>query len=170
MDEILRAFIVAGQGVVDAVLSFSPGAIVNALVDGTRLVVGSFGDAGQHVVDGIVAAQQTLATALATQPSTTAATTLSAKVTSPEVTDVPDLGRKTATLSISPPVDPTHPTTKTPVEKKSPKPSRAKDLTAAASNKPDDPRAESAKPDTGKKPKHERKKADKDSAASAATP
>jgi hypothetical protein len=176
-DEILRAFIVAGQGVVNAVLSFSPGAIVSALVDGTRLVVQSFAGAGQHVVDGIVAAQQTIATALATQPAATmAAKTFSATVSSPDVTDVPDLGRKTATLSVSPSADPvdtedspdaTTPgtTNKVSTEKKTPKPkdaadqSSAKDSTPAVTTKSDDSGTPSTKADTGKKPKREHKKA-----------
>jgi hypothetical protein len=156
-DEIARAFIVAGQNLVDAVLSFSPGAIVGALVDGTKLVVGSFAGAGQQVVDGIVSAQQTIATALAAKPSAAAATTFSAKVASPDATDVPDLGRKTATLSVSPSVDSPP---KTATEKKAPKPRDDADQPTTKGSTAQPPKA-----DTGKKPKTGHKKADKDSAS-----
>jgi serine/threonine protein kinase len=72
--------------------------IANALVDGTRLVVGSSVDGGHDIVDGIVATQTTIATALAAQPPATA-TALSGKIASAKVTDVPKLSRKTATRS-----------------------------------------------------------------------
>jgi hypothetical protein len=101
LDEVARAFIVAGQNLVDAVLSFSPGAIISALVDGTTLVLGSFVDGGQHVVDGIVSAQQTLATALAAEPAPVLATAFSANVSSADVADVPDLSRKAALVTVS---------------------------------------------------------------------
>lgn len=106
-DTVLRAFIVAGQNLVDAVLSFNPGAIVSAIVDGTTLVLGSVAEGGQQVVDGIVSAQQTIATALASQPDPTV-TALSATVASQDVTDLPDLSRKTAMISVSPSSDTTN--------------------------------------------------------------
>jgi hypothetical protein len=53
VDEVLRASIIAGQGVVDALLPLDLGNLVNALVDGTRLVLGSFVDGGQDIVDGV---------------------------------------------------------------------------------------------------------------------
>jgi hypothetical protein len=102
-DEALRAFITAGQGLVDAVLSLNPGNIAAALVNGTTLVLGSFVDGGQHVVDGIVSAQQTLATALAAQPAASSATALSANISSAEVTAVPDRSRKAALVAVDPP-------------------------------------------------------------------
>lgn len=102
IDEVVRAFIVAGQGLVDAVLSLNLGNIAGALVTGTTLVLGSFVDAGQHVVDGIVTAQQTIATALATQPDPAVATAFNATVAGGEVTDVPDVSRKTAMVAVSP--------------------------------------------------------------------
>jgi hypothetical protein len=104
LDEVARAFIVAGQGLVDAVLSFSPGAIVDALVNGTALVLGSFAEGGQHVVDGIVSAQQTIATALAAKPDPTAVA-VSAHVANPAATDVPKLSRKNITVAVTLPVD-----------------------------------------------------------------
>ncbi len=67
-DTVARALITAGQNIVDAVLSFNIGDIVTSLVEGVTDVVTSFGAAGQVAVDGIVAAQNTLATALATRP------------------------------------------------------------------------------------------------------
>jgi hypothetical protein len=103
VDEVARAFITAGQGLVDAVLSLNLGNIVTALVNGTTLVLGSFVAGGQHVVDGIVTAQQTLAAALATQPAAAAATAFGAKVSSAKVTDVPVLSRKTALVAVSVP-------------------------------------------------------------------
>jgi hypothetical protein len=42
LDEVARAVITAGQDLVDAVLSLSPGVIATALVNGTTLVLGSF--------------------------------------------------------------------------------------------------------------------------------
>ncbi len=68
LDEVARAFIVAGQGLVDAVLSLNLGNIVDALVNGTGLVLGSSVTGCHHVVDGIVSAQQVIATALAPSP------------------------------------------------------------------------------------------------------
>jgi hypothetical protein len=98
LDTVVRAFIVAGQDLVDAVLSLNLGNIVNSLVNGTTLVLGSLVDGGQQVVDGIVSAQQTIATALAAQPAPVSATAFNA-------TDVPDLPRKTAMVAVSPPAD-----------------------------------------------------------------
>lgn len=68
-DLVTRAFITAGQDFVDAVLSFNIVNIVNSVVDGVTGVVTSFGAGGQAAVDGIVAAQTTLATALAARPA-----------------------------------------------------------------------------------------------------
>jgi hypothetical protein len=173
-DEVLRAFIVAGQDLVDAVLSFSPGAIVSALVDGTQLVLGSFVGAGQHVVDGIVSAQQTIATALAAEPDPT----LTTKVSNTEAADVPDLTRKTAMVAVSSPADTaatadadvtaatSEATTQNkPSETETPKAddqSTAKDDTTATADKPDRHDTKSPKADTEKKAddssEHEAKK------------
>ena len=133
VDGVLRSSIIAGQGVVDALLPLNLGNLVNALVGGTQLVLGSLADGGQDIVDAIVFAQQTIATALAAQPAA-AATAFTAKVSSAEVTDVPDLSRKTATVAVSPSVDAADaakdssdttapdPTESKPTEKKTPKP------------------------------------------------
>jgi hypothetical protein len=172
LDTVARAFIVAGQDLVDAVLSFSPGAIVNALVNGTTLVVGSFVEGGQHVVDGIVSAQQTIATALATEPAPSA-TAVTAKVSSAAASDVPDLSRKSTMVAVSPSTDTAEATKRTeskPTERDTPK---AKD-DADQSTKADttDAGTQAANSDTGTKtgddspkpkPKHETKKADNDS-------
>jgi hypothetical protein len=101
VDVVLRAFIVAGQDLVDSLLPLDLGNVVNALVQGTQLVLGSFVDGGQDIVDGIVAAQQTIATALATQPTTVALA--SSDVESAAVTDLPDLSRTTAALTLDSP-------------------------------------------------------------------
>jgi hypothetical protein len=69
LDAVTRAVITAGQNFVDAVLSLNLGNIVTATVDGARDVVASFATAGQDAVDSIVAAQTTLATALAERPA-----------------------------------------------------------------------------------------------------
>ncbi len=63
-DTVARSFIVAGQEFIDAVLSLNFGAIVQATIDGVRGVVNGLVEGGQAVVDGIVAAQTTFATAL----------------------------------------------------------------------------------------------------------
>jgi len=68
LDAVTRAVITAGQNFVDAVLSLNLANIVTATVDGVRGVVASFATAGQDAVDGIVAAQTTLALALAERP------------------------------------------------------------------------------------------------------
>ncbi len=187
-DTVVRAFIVAGQNLVDAVLSFSPGAIVSAIVDGTTLVLGSFAEGGQQVVDGIVSAQQTIATALAAQPDPSA-TTLTAKVASPDMTDVPHLSRKTAMIAVSPSTDTavTADTAKDSSEVTTPDPTKsksteqeplknkddadqstAKDSTSTETAKSDDSGSQSPKSDIGMKkdddsPKHESKKADHES-------
>ncbi len=69
-DAVARAFIIASQNFVDAVLSFNIGNIVNSVVEGVTGVVTSIGTAGQDAVDGIVAAQNTIADALAARPVT----------------------------------------------------------------------------------------------------
>ena len=71
LDAVTRAVITAGQNFVDAVLSLNLANIVTATVDGARDVVASFATAGQDAVDSIVAAQTTLATALAARPAPT---------------------------------------------------------------------------------------------------
>ncbi len=68
-DTVARALITAGQNFVDAVLSFNIGDIITAVIDGVSGVVTSIGAGGQAAVDGIVAAQNTLATALAARPT-----------------------------------------------------------------------------------------------------
>jgi len=68
LNAVTRAVITAGQDFVNAVLSLNLGNIVTATVDGVRGVVASFGTAGQDAVDSIVAAQTTLAVALAERP------------------------------------------------------------------------------------------------------
>jgi hypothetical protein len=191
VDEVLRAFIVAGQGLVDAVLSLSPGAIASALVNGTTLVLGSFVDGGQHVVDGIVSAQQTIATALAAQPDPAASTAFSANLATAEVTDVPDLSRMTAMVGVSPSTDTADasdadatdvsPQTtvddKTAAEKETPEADEREDESAAkgAESAPADepePPAKSPKQGTEKKddssPTHESKKVDNESGSEGA--
>jgi hypothetical protein len=89
-DGVLTASIVAGQGVVDALLTLDLRNIATALVDGTRLVLGSFVEGGHDIVDGIVPAQKTIADAL------------SGTVASAKVTNVPKLSRKAAMVTLSP--------------------------------------------------------------------
>jgi len=184
VDGVLRSSIIAGQGVVDALLPLNLGNLVNALVGGTQLVLGSLADGGQDIVDAIVFAQQTIATALAAQPAA-AATAFTAKVSSAEVTDVPDLSRKSAMVAVSPSVDAPDtakdssdttapdPTVSKPTEKKTPKPKDdtdqpvAKNSTSTTTDTSDDPGTKSPKNETDNKaddsPKHEKKKADNDS-------
>ena len=68
LDAVTRAVITAGQNFINAVLSFNLGNIITAAADGVRDVVASFATGGQDAVDGIVAAQTTLALALAQRP------------------------------------------------------------------------------------------------------
>jgi len=67
-DAVTRAVITAGQNFVNALLTLNPANILAAVVGGVQGVVASFGVGGQLAVDGIVAAQTTLATALAARP------------------------------------------------------------------------------------------------------
>ena len=67
-DAVTRAVITAGQNFVNAVLTLNPANIIAAVVGGVQGVVASFAVGGQLAVDGIVAAQTTLATALAARP------------------------------------------------------------------------------------------------------
>lgn len=67
-DTVSRSFIVAGQDVLDAVLSFDIGGVIEAVIAGVTGVVTAFGAAAQGVIDGVVSAQTTLAAALATRP------------------------------------------------------------------------------------------------------
>ena len=187
IDGVLRAFIIAGQDLVDAVLSLNPGNIASALVNGTTLVLGSFADGTQSVVDGIVTAQQTLATALAAQPAPAAATAFIASVSGADVTAVPDLSGKTAMIAVDPPTDAadapdidtaaalatTSEEKKVSPEAETPKAdadegeSAAKDDASAAAEKPGDPSPKSPKNETKKKradsPKHQTARADNES-------
>ena len=70
------------------------------------MVIGSFVDGGHDIIDGVVAAQTTIAAALAAQPAA-AATALSGKIASAKVTDVPKLSRKTAMVTLRPQKDTT---------------------------------------------------------------
>jgi hypothetical protein len=163
-----------------AVLPLNPGNIASALVNGTTLVLGSFVVGGQHVVDGIVTAQQILATALATQPPAASATAFSANVSRAAATDVPKLSRKTAMVAVSPPTDTANPldtvtaaaSSQATSEQKAvssqneiakagadeAESAAAKDDTSAAADNPDRPTAQSSKPYTEEKradsPKH----------------
>jgi hypothetical protein len=115
-----------------------------------------------------LSAQQTIATALATQPAA-AATALSAKVSSPAVTDVPKLSRKTALVAVGPHTDTADATaTDATAKDKTPKADASKDTSAkdatSTGGKPDHPGAKSPKHETDKlrpdPPKHETAKAD----------
>jgi hypothetical protein len=68
-DTVTRAVITAGQNFVNAVLTLNPANIIAAVVGGVQGVATSFVAGGQVAVDGIVAAQTTLATALAARPA-----------------------------------------------------------------------------------------------------
>ena len=67
-DAVTRAVITAGQNFINAVLTLNPANIFAAVVGGVQGVVASFAVGGQLAIDGIVAAQTTLATALAARP------------------------------------------------------------------------------------------------------
>jgi hypothetical protein len=68
-DTVTRAVITAGQNFVNAVLTLNPANIIAAVVGGVQGVAASFVAGGQVAVDGIVAAQTTVATALAARPA-----------------------------------------------------------------------------------------------------
>jgi hypothetical protein len=91
IDGVLRASIAGGQEIVDAVLTLNLGNILDALVNATGNFLGSFVDGGQIIVDGIVFAQQTIATALATPAPPAAAA---------EVSRVPNLEDRGATTMV----------------------------------------------------------------------
>ena len=83
-DTITRAFIVAGQNLVDAVLSLNIGNMIQAVVGGVSGVITGFVDGGQAVVDGIVSAQNTLATALKARPAPTPPLSAAAVLATPK--------------------------------------------------------------------------------------
>jgi hypothetical protein len=102
IDGVVRAFITAGQLLVDAALPLDLGNLVDALVTGTAAVLGSFGQAGQDVVDGIVAAQNTIATAFAQTPPSDTLESRTAAFTA-GVTTMPNLsGGSVATFNLEP--------------------------------------------------------------------
>lgn len=72
-DDFARSVIIAGQNVVDSLLPINIGNVINALVDGVKLIAQGLGEGAGKIVDGIVFAQQTIATALAAQPTSTLA-------------------------------------------------------------------------------------------------
>ena len=133
------------------------------------MVIGSFVDGGHDIIDGVVAAQTTIAAALAAQPAA-AATALSGKIASAKVTDVPKLSRKTAMVTLRPQKDTTDTrgTTKKAVDEPS---SSQKGDTSATADKPNHPRLKLPKKDadnSGASSKHEPKKADKQSVSAGA--
>lgn len=67
-DTISRSFIIAGQNLVDAVLSLNIGNIIQAVVGGVGGVIDGFVTGGQAVIDGIAGAQDTLVAALQARP------------------------------------------------------------------------------------------------------
>jgi hypothetical protein len=97
IDGVLRSGIAGGQEIVDAVLSLDLGNIVGAIGNASRNFLGSFVEGGQDIVNGIVFAQQTIATALAAQPPADAGI---ASVTTP-----PNPTSATVTLSTKSTVD-----------------------------------------------------------------
>ncbi len=105
IDGVLRASIEGGQLVVDALLTFNLGNIVDALVTATGGFLGSFVEGGQDIVNGIVFAQQTIADALATPPPLTLETTSAPELSQRSVGSPPDLDVDTFTLSSKPEVD-----------------------------------------------------------------
>jgi hypothetical protein len=137
------------------------------------LVLGSFVDGGHGIIDGIVAAQTTIATALSAQPPA-AATALSGKIASAKVTDVPKLSRRTAMLTLSPKKDTTDTTGTSDTTKKATDDNSgttAKGDASATADKPDHPRLRLPKKDAangGASSKRETKKADKESASAGA--
>jgi hypothetical protein len=164
LNGVLQASIIGGQGVVDAVLTLDLRNIATPLVDRTRLVLGSFVDGGHDIVDGIVAAQNTIAEALAAQPAASA-TALSGEVASAKVTDVPKLSRKTAMLTLRPQKDTTDTTKKADEDNSG---TTAKSETSATADKSDHPRLKLREKDadnSGASSKHETKKAEKESAS-----
>lgn len=68
-DTVNRAIITATQNFIAAVRSLNLGNIVQAVIGGVTGVAGSFVAGGQVAVNGIVAAQNTIATALAARPA-----------------------------------------------------------------------------------------------------
>ncbi|MCX2710790.1 hypothetical protein [Mycolicibacterium sp. J2] len=74
-DDFARSVIIAGQNVVGSLLPINIGNVINALVDGVKLIAQGLGEGAGKIVDGIVFAQQTIATALAAQPTSTLAPT-----------------------------------------------------------------------------------------------
>lgn len=122
-DTVTRSFIIAGQNIVDAVLSFDIGGIVQAVIDGATGVISAFGAGGQAVVDGVVAAQTTLAAALATRPiqippigptgatpNTAAAETVTTTVTLPTVGSLRTADSPTVTSDAVPGAEQDRPT------------------------------------------------------------
>ncbi|WP_142392653.1 hypothetical protein [Mycobacterium sp. 3519A] len=165
VDGVLRASIIAGQGVVDALLPPNLGNLVNAVVGGTQLVAGSLVDGGQDIVDSIVFAQKTIATALAAKPAT------SATAFRTEATDVPDLSRKTTMVAVDQSTEKKKESASAEAGPKTTRKSAAKEH-KDDSTKPDQNASESPKADAGKKSgdSHKRetkkagtKKADKES-------
>ncbi len=107
-DDVARSVIIAGQNLVDSLLPINIGNVINALVDGVKLIAQGIGEGAGKITDGIVFFQQTIAEALKAQPSgvpgaTTALTSASAlSVTSslPKTADTTVVTLKTATSPV----------------------------------------------------------------------
>ncbi len=88
---VVTVSLIAGtQNFVGAVLTFDLGNVVDAAVDGTRNFVVALGDGARAIVDGIESAQLGLATALATNPPSSAVADGPASLAAPPKTVVLD--------------------------------------------------------------------------------
>ena len=102
IDVVARAAIEGGTIVADTVLDGDFGNLPGAFVEGTAVFLASFGPAGQALIDGTAAAQETLADALAATPPSDTLESRSAAFSSP-IAAVPNLsGGNVAAFNLEP--------------------------------------------------------------------
>jgi hypothetical protein len=95
-DDVARSVIIAGQNLVDSLLPINIGNVINALVDGVKLIAQGIGEGAGKITDGIVFFQQTIAEALKAQPSgVPGASTALTSASALSVASVPNTADKT---------------------------------------------------------------------------
>ena len=97
-DAFARSVIIAGQNFVASLLPINIGNVIAAVVDGAKLIVQGLNTGAGKILDGVVFFQQTIATALATQPTSVAAQKPTAAVSATKPTALPKPTAATVTL------------------------------------------------------------------------
>lgn len=149
-DSFARSVIIAGQNLVGSLLPINIGNVITALVDGTKLIVQGLSTGAGKILDGVVFFQQTIATALAAQPTAVAA---QKPATAVSAASLPKPAAATLTLSPVATAATALATTTAPKGTKNVKPTSATATAGTASSHTDSPAPDAGKKTVNKPPK-----------------